>query len=469
MPTVTGVRLRFSKTLWFDPAGAELAEGDIVIVETERGTESGAVTQPPHEVSAGQLPASLKPVLRVAGDEDLARLAELKEQEAEALRVFRSLIVDSGLDMKPVDVEFLFDGDKIIFYFSAEERVDFRNLVRELAARYRARIDMRQVGVRDEARTVGGLGHCGQLLCCVRLGGEFQPVSIRMAKEQDLPLNPLKISGLCGRLMCCLRYEHEAYKDYKSRAPKRGAMVETPGGQAKVTELNTPKETVTVRLEDGSNVTVPLTGMCCAKDAECPCVVTAQAYEAATSPASSALLLPDAAFEEKYGQARLAADSASRTPDAQKPSEEIGRRRRRRGRRPAEGTAGKEQAADGSAGKRQQAPSKSQKAGKRAADGSTQGRASTRGGGARGGGSARGSGNAQGSDSAQGDGSGGDAKGRRGGRDGGSRKKAEGGKTPEATGGSGILRPRRRRRRRGSSEAGGSGGGKSDSRPPKTS
>ena len=141
--------------------------------------------------------------------------------------------------MKPIDVEYLFDGAKIVFYFVAEERVDFRELVRDLAAAFHARIDMRQVGVRDEARMVGGLGHCGEQLCCVRFGGEFQPVSIRMAKEQDLPLNPLKISGLCGRLMCCLRYEYDAYKDFKGRAPKRNAIIETARGRSARSSIST--------------------------------------------------------------------------------------------------------------------------------------------------------------------------------------------------------------------------------------
>ena len=182
--------------------------------------------------------------------------------------------------MKPIEVEYLFDGEKVVFYFVAEERVDFRELVKDLATRFRARIDMRQVGVRDEARIVGGLGHCGEQLCCVRFGGEFQPVSIRMAKEQDLPLNPLKISGLCGRLMCCLRYEYEAYKDYKGRAPKKGAIVETPLGLAKVAELNTPHETVGLRFEDGRRVSVPLAEMSCNKGTGCPCQVSREALEA---------------------------------------------------------------------------------------------------------------------------------------------------------------------------------------------
>ena len=226
MPTVVGVKLRFTpKTLWFDPAGTEPAEGDSVVVETERGTEMGVVTEAPHDVARSTLPRPLKPVVRVANEEDLVRAPRSSaSKERAAMTRYRELVESHKLDMKPIDVEYLFGGDKIVFYFSSEERVDFRELVRELATEFKARIDMRQIGVRDEARLVGGVGHCGQQLCCARFGGDFQPVSIRMAKEQDLPLNPLKISGLCGRLMCCLRYEYDAYKDFKTRAPKRGAI-----------------------------------------------------------------------------------------------------------------------------------------------------------------------------------------------------------------------------------------------------
>lgn len=289
MPTVVGIRLRFSKTLWFDPAGTEPVMGDIVIVETERGTESGTVVQPPHEVADDQLVAPLKPVVRIADESDLAHFDELEAKEREAMPVFRELVEGFKLDMKPIDVEYLPTGDKIVFYFSAEERVDFRELVKELASRFHARIDMRQVGVRDEARMVGGVGHCGQMLCCVRFGGEFQPVSIRMAKEQDLPLNPLKISGLCGRLMCCLRYEFDAYKDFKGRAPKRGAIIDTPVGPAKVIEFNTPREMITLRFEDGSRTTVPLSGMSCAKGSGCPCHVSQDALEEAGNAAAAAM------------------------------------------------------------------------------------------------------------------------------------------------------------------------------------
>jgi len=346
MPTVVGVRLRFSKTLWFDPAGSVPAEGDLVIVETERGTEIGTVVQPPHEVRNDQLPAPLKPVARVANEEDLAHIAELEAQELEALPVFRSLVAEYGLDMKPIDVEFMLGGDKIVFYFSAEERVDFRELVKELASRFHARIDMRQVGVRDEARAVGGVGHCGQMLCCVRFGGDFQPVSIRMAKEQDLPLNPLKISGLCGRLMCCLRYEFDAYKDFKGRAPKKGAIIDTAVGLAKVTELNTPREMVGMRFEDGSRVSVPLSGMTCAKGSGCPCQVSRETLEEVGNAAALALAAESEPGSMPEPKMRSERPSQTATRQAEKPADKSaeksgekpadkpsggGRKRRRRG------------------------------------------------------------------------------------------------------------------------------------------
>jgi cell fate regulator YaaT (PSP1 superfamily) len=290
MPTVVGVKLRFApKVLFFDPAGTEPLPGQEVVVQTERGTELGQVVDVPCEMSESEVPSPLKPVERVATDDDLALAEELAEKEREAMRVYRQLIEEHKLDMKAVDVEYLFGGDKVIFYFVAEERVDFRELVRELASRFKVRIDMRQVGVRDEARMVGGLGHCGQQLCCVRFSGDFQPVSIRMAKEQDLPLNPLKISGLCGRLMCCLRYEYDAYKDFKSRAPKRGAKVETPLGEGKVRGLNTPRETVEIKLVEGGSITVPLDAVEC-PGGGCPCRVSAEALEAATGPAAASVL-----------------------------------------------------------------------------------------------------------------------------------------------------------------------------------
>jgi cell fate regulator YaaT (PSP1 superfamily) len=353
MPTVVGVRLRFSKTLWFDPDGAELCEGDIVIVRTERKEEYGTVVAAPFEAEQSALPAPVKRIERPANDEDLALLQELRAKEAAALPVFRERIESHRLDMKPVDVQFVPGGDKAVFFFSADERVDFRDLVRELATHFQARVEMRQVGVRDEARAVGGVGHCGQQLCCARFGGEFQPVSIRMAKEQDLPLNPLKISGLCGRLMCCLRYEYDAYKDFKSRAPKRGAIIDTPSGLAKVAELNTPREAVRMRFEDGSSVTVPLSGMECGKGGTCPCSVSAGVLEEVTGVSALPLIAEQPAQPRKQRPAR--GDRSEKPAEVSKeqhaPREGAGRRKRRR----RSGSAEESGAADGQAqqGKRE--------------------------------------------------------------------------------------------------------------------
>ncbi|MFQ7065081.1 MAG: stage 0 sporulation family protein, partial [Eggerthella lenta] len=249
------------KTLWFDAGDLDVRAGDGVIVSTARGTEFGRAAHDVFEADEAQikkLKSPLKPVKRIATDEDEARAAELEAKSREALPVFKEMAAEGNGDMHPVSVEYLFEGDKAIFYFEAEERVDFRELVRKLAAHFRVRIDMRQIGVRDEARMVGGLGHCGQELCCKRLGGEFCPVSIRMAKEQDLSLNPQKISGVCGRLMCCLRYEFDAYKDFKSRAPKQNATVETPDGPAKVVDLDVPREIVSLKIMGEKPVKVPL-------------------------------------------------------------------------------------------------------------------------------------------------------------------------------------------------------------------
>lgn len=262
---ITPVKLQMgTKVLWFDPADIEVHKGDHVIVSTSRGTEYGTATADIMEVSqdlVGKLKSSLKPVKRIATEEDVARAADLQRQSDEALSTFKQLAAESNKDMHPVMVEFLFDGDKAVFYFEAEERIDFRDLVRKLASHFHVRVDMRQIGVRDGARMVGGLGHCGQELCCVRMGGEFSPVTIRMAKEQNLSLNQEKISGCCGRLMCCLRYEFDNYKEVNSRAPKHGAKVSVPDGTARVTEVNVPLERVTLSLEDGKTIRIPLAEM----------------------------------------------------------------------------------------------------------------------------------------------------------------------------------------------------------------
>ncbi|MCL5888092.1 MAG: tpl protein [Actinobacteria bacterium] len=281
MPAIVGVRLRLaSKTLWFDPAGLPLAVGESVIVETERGLEIGVIEEAEREVERAELAAPLKPVIRRASEDDVRQASELAEKEEVARAKFREAINKHKLDMKPVDATYTFSGDRVICHFTAEDRVDFRDLVRDLGSELKVRVDMRQIGVRDEARMVGGCGHCGEQLCCSRFGGgEFQPVSIKMAKEQDLSLNPLKISGLCGRLMCCLRYEVEAYKDFKSRAPRKGEKIDTPVGEGAVAELHTPRERVTVRIPQAGSITVPLAAMKCGKDKGCPCSIDREALD----------------------------------------------------------------------------------------------------------------------------------------------------------------------------------------------
>lgn len=287
MVRIAPVNLPYNpKTLWFDAGELEISAGDDVVVETARGTEFGHVSDNAFEATPEQvkkLKSPLKPVVRVADDEDRARAAELEEKAAEALPVFKELAAKASEEMRPVSVEYLFDGDKAVFYFESENRVDFRELVRTLSSRLHVRVDMRQIGVRDEARMVGGLGHCGQELCCKRLGGEFCPVSIRMAKEQDLSLNPQKISGVCGRLMCCLRYEYDAYKDFKSRAPKKNAQVETPDGPAKVVDLDVPREVVSLRVEGEKPVRVPLADFEPAEEGARPKCVGCDAWERANS------------------------------------------------------------------------------------------------------------------------------------------------------------------------------------------
>ncbi|MBQ6586711.1 MAG: hypothetical protein IJH83_07915 [Coriobacteriales bacterium] len=343
MPQVVAVRLRYNpKQLWFDPAQAQPHEGDHVIVSTERGTEIGLAVSDPFEVTQEQidgLASPLKPVLRVASEDDLVQAEELVRKGEEAMPYFNELVTKYRLDMKPVRVEYLFGGEKAVFYFVSEDRIDFRELVRDLAARFHTRIDMRQIGVRDEARLVGGIAHCGQELCCARMGGEFQPVSIRMAKEQDLSLNPLKISGVCGRLMCCLRYEFEAYKDFKGRAPKKGALIETPLGMAKVVEFDTPRESVTLRLEDGKSFQIPISLMDCPKAQEgegaepCrPCKVSRKALETINS---SAIQLALGALEREEEREALIDEALN--------SSRTLRRRGNRGAKAPEAQAAKEE------------------------------------------------------------------------------------------------------------------------------
>lgn len=255
MPKVVGVRFRKAgKIYYFDPGFLELQPGHEVIVETSRGLEVGEVVQEQKEVNDDEIVPPLKPVRRVATEADYKRLLENKQKEKEAMAICLEKIQKHKLEMKLVDVEYTFDHNKIIFYFTAEGRVDFRELVKDLAAVFRTRIELRQIGVRDEAKILGGLGPCGRGLCCATFLGEFEPVSIRMAKEQSLSLNPTKISGICGRLMCCLRYEAGQYEDAREDFPALGETVITPSGEGKVINQNIIKKSVTVELKESSKL-----------------------------------------------------------------------------------------------------------------------------------------------------------------------------------------------------------------------
>lgn len=250
--TVEVVSVKFrnrGKMYFFDPAGLTLPAGETVIVETSKGLEIGDIVQPNHTVPADRVTQPLRPVVRIATEGDRRSAEQSRKKEREAFIVCRQKIEALGLEMKLVDVESSFDGNKILFFFSSDGRVDFRDLVKELAAVFRTRIELRQIGVRDEARMLGGLGICGRPFCCGTFMDDFQPVSTKMAKTQSLSLNPAKISGSCGRLMCCLRYEQSAYEELVKNVPKNGAFVETPDGYGNVTQVNILRQTVKVKLD----------------------------------------------------------------------------------------------------------------------------------------------------------------------------------------------------------------------------
>ncbi len=263
MQTVIGVRFKQAGKIYYFGAGQmEIAQGDDVIVETARGTEFGHVALGPREVPDEEVTLPLKAVERKATDEDRARLAENREREKEAFRICEEKIAARELEMKLVSVEYTFDVSKIIFYFTADGRVDFRELVKDLAAVFRTRIELRQIGVRDEAKLLGGIGCCGRPLCCATFLGDFAPVSIRMAKEQSLSLNPTKISGICGRLMCCLKYENDLYCERrreqaaqrKALAPHPGGRVATMEGDGKVIAINAQRRSATILLDDSRTI-----------------------------------------------------------------------------------------------------------------------------------------------------------------------------------------------------------------------
>ncbi len=252
---VVGIRFKLAgKIYYFDPGELNLSVNDGVIVETSRGIEYGTVVIGPREVPEEEVVGALKMVLRKANEDDLEQLQANREKEAKAMEICLEKIDVHGLPMKLVDVEQTFGGNKIIFYFTADGRIDFRELVKDLAAIFRTRIELRQIGVRDEAKMIGGLGCCGRELCCATWLADFASVSIRMAKEQNLSLNPTKISGICGRLMCCLKFENEVYEQAKEGFPELGKRVTTPDGYGRVNSINIIKQTVNVELQESKLV-----------------------------------------------------------------------------------------------------------------------------------------------------------------------------------------------------------------------
>lgn len=255
MIEVVGVRFKpAGKIYYFDPDGIELEVGDNVILETTRGIECGQVVVRPKMVTEAEIVAPLKKIIRKASDVDIKQVDINRAKEKEAFKACLKKIEEHGLPMKLVDVEYTFDANKIIFYFTADGRIDFRELVKDLAAIFRTRIELRQIGVRDEAKMLGGLGTCGRGLCCASFLGEFDPVSIRMAKDQNLSLNPTKISGICGRLMCCLKYESEAYESEKSHYPSEGTPVNSPVGEGKIVSINILKRTLLIEMKESKQL-----------------------------------------------------------------------------------------------------------------------------------------------------------------------------------------------------------------------
>lgn len=323
---VAGVRfLDSGRTYYFDPRHHPLDVGDWVVVETSRGKEAGRVVLAPHQVRESALQGDLKPVLRKLSSDDVERMNRLKKEASSAVRVFSAKIRERGLPMKPISAEYNFDGSHLLFNFSSADRVDFRDLAKELSAAFRCRVELRQVGPRDEARLLGGVGRCGRTLCCSSWLPVYPEISMNMAKTQDLPLNPSKVSGVCGRLLCCLSYENEQYKQMKQTMPRLGQTIDTPNGPGMVVSLQILKDLITVRLA-ADNTDHVFTGTDLGfRKPEVPL-----AQPAKSAPVPVPVMAAPAAAVEPIGE------------EAEEPEEEAGetetvpggggRRRRRRGR-----------------------------------------------------------------------------------------------------------------------------------------
>lgn len=272
MAVAVGVAFkRVAKSYWFDPGALELKDFDRVIVETARGLEIGTVRVTPRDVKEDDLQAPLKHVIRLAEERDLGQEARNKERAKAAARLCAERVRHHSLPMKVLQAEYNFDGSQVTVYFVAESRVDFRELVKDLATQLRCKVQLHQVGARDQAKMIGGVGPCGLTLCCSTFLTEFAPISMKMAKDQSLFLNPVKFSGVCGKLMCCLRYEHDTYVDAKTRMPQIGDLVMTPKGQARVMDLNIIKEEVMVQLNENQvQLSFPAAEVKAEKTARCP-------------------------------------------------------------------------------------------------------------------------------------------------------------------------------------------------------
>ena len=332
MVNVIGVRFENAgKLYYFDPGALWPTPGDFVLVETSRGIEFGEVVTGVREIDDSALNSPLKPVVRIASAEDIQHAKDNKAAEKEAYHICQKKISEHKLDMKLVSVEFTFDNSKILFNFTANGRVDFRSLVKDLAGVFKTRIELRQIGVRDEARMLGGLGICGRPICCGTFLGDFQPVSIKMAKEQNLSLNPTKISGVCGRLMCCLKYEQDQYEATRKKMPKVGKEVITPEGPGVVWDLNVIKETVRVRIQKGDSSEMrdyPL------EDVQRPGQPPRQ-----EAPASEVPDAPEANAAEETAAPVEAAESKpaeERKPRRERPAREERKPRREEGDKPAQ-------------------------------------------------------------------------------------------------------------------------------------
>ncbi len=362
MVNVIGVRFENAgKLYFFDPGQLWPTPGDFVLVETSRGIEFAEVVTGIQEIDETVLQSELKPVIRIAGAEDIQHMKDNKAAEKEAYHICQKKISEHKLDMKLVSVEYTFDNSKILFYFTANGRVDFRSLVKDLASVFKTRIELRQIGVRDEAKMLGGLGICGRPICCGTFLGDFQPVSIKMAKEQNLSLNPTKISGVCGRLMCCLKYEQDQYEQTRKKMPKVGKEVITPDGPGVVWDLNIIKETVRVRIAKGDSSELRDYPM---EDVqrpgqqpkqEMPAVEAAPVAQAPAEDAPSAAEAPAAPAEAPRPRRERPARE-ERKPRREEGDKPVSERREKRDARREERRAQKEQPAQQTASPTQEAP-----------------------------------------------------------------------------------------------------------------